>query len=146
MSAPELPTVALAEAPVNDGLREPLEALVRGGYGCYIYQSPHRRRHASSWFLIERDGNTGTVQHTGIDGYKVLFSIDPRRKYGSSLLVGVPRPGRDDRDPLDVADILVCAHLATEQRYKNFAVPRPLLNDGWAHFAWAIPGLLRVVA
>lgn len=146
MSAPEAPTVAIADAPVNDGLREPLEALVRGGYGCYIYQSPHRRRHASSWFLIERDGNVGTVQHTSVDGYRVLFAIDWRLKRGSSLMVGVPRPGRDDRDPIDTADILVCASLATGSEYQNFAVPRPISNHGWPHFEWAFDGLLRVVA
>lgn len=146
MTAPQALTVPLAEAPVNDGLQEPLEALVKGGYAVYVYQSPHRRSGTSSWFLIEKGGNTGIVQHTPFDGYRVLFTIDPKQGFGSSLMVGVPRPGRDDRDPVDVADILVCADLATGAMYHNFATPRALPNHGWKHFEWAADGLVQVIA
>lgn len=149
MSAPEAPAVMLDDFPLDGAMKEPVRALLAAGYRVYVHARPRLRGGGFvqvSWVIIEREGNVGTVAYDRIDGYRVTFCIDPDTKTGSSLLVGVPRPGRDDRDPIDVEDILVCARLATGLTYKNFATNRPIPNHGWAHFSWGAKHLVELVA
>lgn len=149
MSAPQTPELTLAEAPLNVEMAEATKALLEAGYAVYVYGKPRIRAAGfvtETWVIIERNGNVGTVSHDRFDGYRVRFMIEPSAATGSALLVGVPREGRDDRDPRGIEDVLVCAELATGLTYKNFATREPLPNHGWVHFSWAQKSLIQVVA
>lgn len=141
--------MALEDFPLDGAMKEPVRALLADGFRVYVHARPRLPGGGfvqASWVIIEREGNVGVVGYDRIDGYRVTFSIEPNRKTGSGLLVGVPRPGRDDRDPIDVEDILVCARLATGLTYRNFATGKALPNHGWAHFSWAAKHLVELVA
>lgn len=149
MSAPEAPSVVLEDFPLEGSMKEPVRALLADGFRVYVYARPRLRGGGFvqvSWVIIEREGNVGVVGYDRIDGYRVTFSIEPSAATGSGLLVGVPRPGRDDREPKDVEEILVCARLATGLTYKNFATSKALPNHGWAHFSWGAKHLVELVA
>jgi len=100
MNVSDIPTTTLDAAPVDERLHEIVRALLADGINVYVYQ-----RHdavggfiPSTWLVIERDGNTGTVQvESLLGGFRVFFDIQASRETGSSLVVVLGKAGTPDR-------------------------------------------------
>ncbi|MEY4081126.1 MAG: hypothetical protein RL430_1556 [Actinomycetota bacterium] len=125
---------ALLDPMLHDAVRELLPAM-----RVFYYRN---NRGTERWFIIERDGNVGTVSLGDFpllgQEHKVAFMNKPNREYGSGLMVRGP-------DWNEGMDLRQAALIATGPTYSNFATPgRDVPNHGMEHFAWALPKLREI--
>lgn len=148
-TAPECPTVSVANSHLVEELHATVTQLLADGFGVYYYRANDRVSRVT-WFIVERDSdvgrgnNVGTVQYDRIAGYSVTFSIKPDRDAGSGL--SVLADNYEPTHPTTTQALVLAAGLATQDTYKNFATALPLPNHGWKHFEWAKDRLTKVTA
>lgn len=133
--------VKSTEASIIPALIPVVDLLLHDGFAVYYHQQSDRAA-GVTWIIVERDGNVGTIQYNDLDGYSVSFSIRPDHTYGSALHVTVPGT---KREPYTPADVLACAGVATQDRYRNHIVPATLSNHGMKHFHWMRDHFVQVI-
>lgn len=118
-------------------LRQLIPQLTARGIRCYVL--PHPPQRTIAWMIIERDGNVGTIEYQGFEGYQVSFSIKPSRQTGSALHVG------DTDERIDESTVIDLAEIAVGEQLTNFATKgRALPNQGWPRFSWCRDCLVEV--
>lgn len=98
--------------------------LIAAGFNVYMHVSGYD---PVSWVIVERGGNTCTLEYGRISGYSVDASVAPNRNHGSSVLVDIIGD--------DIVDACTRGTLPLVQ--VRFCKNNPLVpNDGMRHFSW----------
>lgn len=128
-------TASKVRAELFDIARE----LIEDGFT--VYYLPEHGARLTRWVIIERNGNTGTVQ-LGEFGYglDVSASIKPSREYGSSLAMWLADP-HQNYQPYDT--VLDACRAAAQPTVRNF-LGVTLPNDGMRHFDWCRDRLVQL--
>ena len=100
--------------------------LIAAGFNVYVCV-PTWEHVPVSWVIVERGGNTCTLEYDRISGYRVHASVASNRNHGSSVLVDIIGD--------DVVDACTRGTLPLVQ--VRFCKDNPVVpNNGMRHFSW----------